>query len=128
MLSVLGERIHDGRFLRLIAGLLEAGYLEEWVYNATLSGTPQGGVISPILSNIYLDRLDKFVETVLLPANNHGERRKPHKPYMALLNAARRLDDQRKHDEAEGLRQQVQRMPSRDPQDAIHLNRGHRLE
>lgn len=118
LLSVLGERIHDGRFLRLIAGLLEAGYLEEWVYNATLSGTPQGGVISPILSNIYLDRLDKFVETVLLPANNHGERRKPHKPYMALLNAARRLDDQRKHDEAEGLRQQAQRMPSRDPQDA----------
>lgn len=118
LLSVLGERIHDGRFLRLIAGLLEAGYLEEWVYNATLSGTPQGGVISPILSNIYLDRLDKFVETVLLPANNHGDRRKPYKPYMALLNAARRLDDQRKHDEAEGLRQQAQRMPSRDPQDA----------
>jgi hypothetical protein len=42
MLSILGEKIHDGRFLRLMKGLFEAGYLEEWTYHATLSGTPQG--------------------------------------------------------------------------------------
>ena len=47
--------------------MLSAGYLEDWVWNATLSGAPQGGVLSPRLSNIYLDRLDKFVEKVLLP-------------------------------------------------------------
>src|SRR5216684_7260219 len=45
LLSILGEKILDGRFLRLMKGLLEAGYLEEWVFNATLSGTPQGGVV-----------------------------------------------------------------------------------
>jgi hypothetical protein len=45
MLSILAEKIHDGRFLRLIDGLLQAGYLEDWHYHQTLSGCPQGGVI-----------------------------------------------------------------------------------
>jgi len=52
MLSILAERIHDGRLLRLISHMLRAGYLEDWRWNATLSGAPQGGVASPILSNI----------------------------------------------------------------------------
>ena len=46
-MGILGERIHDDRFLRLIANLLQAGYLEDWRYGRTLSGTPQGGVVSP---------------------------------------------------------------------------------
>ncbi|WP_019031110.1 reverse transcriptase/maturase family protein [Salinispora arenicola] len=56
MLSTLAEHIHDNRFLRLVRNMLTAGYLEDWVWNATLSGAPQGGVASPILSNIYLHR------------------------------------------------------------------------
>jgi retron-type reverse transcriptase len=60
--------LHDQRFLRLLAQLLQAGYMEEWRCHATLSRGPQSGVVSPILSNIYLDRLDQFVATVLLPA------------------------------------------------------------
>ena len=67
MLSILAEKIHDPRFLRLIKQLLQAGYLEEWRSLPTLSGVPQGGIVSPILSNIYLDKLDKFVETHLIP-------------------------------------------------------------
>src|SRR6266540_7514402 len=47
MLSILAERIHDGRFLRLLGHMLKAGYLEDWRFNATLSGTPQGGVATP---------------------------------------------------------------------------------
>ena len=42
MLSTLGEKIHDNRFLRLVEGMLKAGYLEDWRWNATLSGCPQG--------------------------------------------------------------------------------------
>jgi hypothetical protein len=76
-----------------------------------------GGVLSPILSNIYLDRLDQFVETVLLPAHNHGKRRKPYPPYMALLNAARRKTDAGRTDKAWLLRRQAQHMPARDPND-----------
>ena len=115
LLSILNEKLHDQRFLRLLANLLDAGYLEDWKYHATLSGSPQGGVASPILSNIYLDRLDQFVETVLIPAHNHGKRRKPYPPYMALLNAARRETDVGRTDEARLLRRQAQQMPSRIP-------------
>jgi retron-type reverse transcriptase len=67
LLEILGENIQDNRFLRLVSNLLRAGYLEDWKLNATYSGTPQGGVVSPILANVYLDRLDKFVENVLIP-------------------------------------------------------------
>ena len=74
MLSTLAQRIHDGRFLRLMRNMLEAGYLEDWVWNATLSGVPQGGVVSPTLSNIYLHRLDTFVETVLIPEYTRGRK------------------------------------------------------
>ena len=77
MLSILTENIHDNRFLRLIKQMLQAGYLEDWEWNATLSGCPQGGVVSPVLSNIYLDRLDKFAETVLIPEYTRGALRKP---------------------------------------------------
>ena len=76
MLSTLAEHIHDNRFLRLMRNMLQAGYLEDWVWNATLSGAPQGGVVSPILSNIYLDRLDTFVETVLIPEYTRGGKRR----------------------------------------------------
>ena len=51
LLGILSEQLHDNRFLRLLANLLKAGYLEDWKYHATLSGSPQGGVVSPILSN-----------------------------------------------------------------------------
>ena len=75
LLGILAERIHDGRFLRLIGALLEAGYLENWRFNATLSGVPQGGIVSPVLANVYLDRLDQYIETTLLPRYNYGARR-----------------------------------------------------
>jgi group II intron reverse transcriptase/maturase len=117
MLSILRESIHDNRFLRLISNLLKAGYLEDWRFNATMSGAPQGRVVSPILSNIYLDRLDQFVEQVLLPAHNRGARRKPYPPYMARLNAARNKRIAGDLEEAKALRKQAQQMPSRDPND-----------
>lgn len=62
MVSILSERIKDERFLRLIRKFLKAGYLEDWQYHKTYSGTPQGGIISPILANIYLDKLDRYME------------------------------------------------------------------
>jgi group II intron reverse transcriptase/maturase len=117
LLAILRETFHDGRFIRLIENLLTAGYLEDWKFNATLSGTPQGGVVSPILSNIYLDRLDKFVETVLLPAYNRGSRRRDEPTYKRMLDRARYLGRTGRRDEALPLRRQLQQMPSRDPND-----------
>ena len=115
--SVLAEKIHDNRFLRLIDGLLQAGYLEEWRYHETLSGAPQGGVLSPLLSNIYLDRLDKYVETELLPAHNRGDRRKPYRPYMRIYKTIFGLEKDGQRAQALPLRRQLQRLPSRDPDD-----------
>ena len=62
MVGILAERIKDERFLRLIRKFLRAGYLEDWHYHNTYSGTPQGGIVSPILANIYLDKLDRYME------------------------------------------------------------------
>ena len=86
MLSNLAEKIHDNRFLRLVRNMLTAGYLEDWEWGATLSGAPQGGVRLPILSNIYLHRLDEFVETVLIPEYTRGERRARNPAYLEVQN------------------------------------------
>jgi len=69
LMTILRENIQDNRFLRLIEGALKAGYCEEWTYHPSLSGTPQGGIGSPILSNIYMDRLDRFVQETLMPGH-----------------------------------------------------------
>jgi group II intron reverse transcriptase/maturase len=84
LLTVLEKRIDDRAFLDLIRQFLRAGYLEDWRYNATYSGTPQGGVVSPILANIYLHELDEFM-TDRIAAFDKGKRRKPNKAYRALV-------------------------------------------
>jgi group II intron reverse transcriptase/maturase len=117
MRSMLAEKIHDGRFLRLIDGLLRAGYLEDWRYHETLSGAPQGGNLSPLLSNIYLNRLDRYVETTLLPVYNRGDRRRPYLPYMRLHKAVWKLEKKGLRDGARQMRRELQQLPSRDPND-----------
>ena len=62
LIDVLKERISDDRFIRLIRKFLNAGYVENWKFHNSYSGTPQGGIVSPILANIYLDKLDKFMK------------------------------------------------------------------
>jgi group II intron reverse transcriptase/maturase len=74
LLEIMGERIKDQRFLRLVKHLAKAGYVEEWKWHETYSGTPQGGIINPLLSNIYLDVLDKWVEGELMPLYNRGQK------------------------------------------------------
>ncbi len=117
MIRILSEKIHDNRFLRLIKQMLTAGYLEDWTYNATLSGAPQGGVVSPILSNIYLNELDKYVETVLIPQYTRGTRRRrnsAHNKMNCRITRARRLGDRVT---ARQLRRQLRQLPAGDPQD-----------
>src|ERR1017187_4232959 len=84
ILGILAEKIHDQRFLRLIRNMLKAGYLEDWVYHETLSGSPQGGVVSPILSNIYLHKPGEFVEQELIPQYTRGARRKSNPEYNRI--------------------------------------------
>lgn len=64
LISTLGRKIKDSKFLNIIRQFLKAGYVENWEYNKTYSGTPQGGICSPILANIYLNELDKKFEEI----------------------------------------------------------------
>ena len=117
MMSILAEKIHDNRFLRLLRNMLEAGYLEDWVWNATLSGAPQGGVLSPLLSNIYLHRLDTFVEQVLMPEYNRGTERAKNPEYRKAQKAMIRARDRGDRAEARSLRKRQRSMPSKDIHD-----------
>lgn len=122
LLSILRESFHDEPFIRLISELLKAGYMEEWRFKATLSGTPQGGVVSPILSNIYLDRLDKYVECTLIPANTKGKERRVNPQYDTLSVREQDLRKRGRREEAQELKRQMQAIPSKDTTDS-HFRR-----
>jgi group II intron reverse transcriptase/maturase len=87
LLSILRESIDDERFLQLIHGMLKAGYMEKRDYRDTYSGTPQGGVVSPLLANVYLHKLDEYVEDVMIPAYTWGKVRKRNPEYTAIVHA-----------------------------------------
>jgi group II intron reverse transcriptase/maturase len=118
MLDTLGEKISDNRFRRLVGQMLQAGYLEDWVWNATLSGAPQGGVLSPCLSNIYLDRLDKFAETVLIPGYTRGVRRKGNPEYDRIRRQLYRARDRGDQATVRALRKRQRSLPRWDPSDS----------
>jgi group II intron reverse transcriptase/maturase len=117
LLDTLREDIHDERFIRLIGSLLEAGYMEEWEYGKTLSGCPQGGVISPILSNIYLNKLDTFVEKQLIPVWYRGRGRKNSRVYASMQSRARRYRKQGRREEAKAADRLMRKLPSMDTTD-----------
>ncbi|MCX4487820.1 reverse transcriptase domain-containing protein [Streptomyces anulatus] len=117
VIETLAERIHDGRFLRLVRNMLEAGYMDDWTWGATLSGAPQGGVLSPLLSNIYLHRLDSFVEKVLIPRYTRGRSRARNPAYLEVVNAIARARRRGDRAEVRSLRKQQRNIPSVDPND-----------
>lgn len=120
LLSILREKILDQRFLRLVQTLLQAGYLEDWRYHATLSGTPQGSIVSPVLSNIYLDKLDTYVEQELLPAYTRGDERQKNHVYFALTTRAYKLRKKGRRTEALALTKEAQKLPTIDPHDPAY--------
>ena len=117
LMQILGEKIDDQRFLRLIRSMLQAGYMEDWEYRETLSGCPQGGPVSPVLSNIYLHKLDEFAEKELIPQYTRGKGRKLNLQYRRIwqrLAAARELGDR---DQVRKLTRELRAVPSVDPTD-----------
>jgi len=69
LIGIINAKIKDAKLIQLIWKFLKAGYVEDWKYNRTYSGTPQGGIVSPILANIYLNELDKKVEEMSVEFN-----------------------------------------------------------
>lgn len=109
LMELLANKIEDRCFLKLIRSFLQAGYLEDWVYHRTYSGTPQGGTVSPILANIYLHELDEWLKQKA-QSFNKGATRAPNPEYKQLygryqraLYRSRDLKVEGRLDEAEKL-------------------------
>jgi group II intron reverse transcriptase/maturase len=118
LMALLARNIRDDRFLKLVRQMLSAGYMEDWRYHQTYSGTPQGGVISPLLANIYLHELDMFVEHELIPAFTVGDRRAKRNPAYRKIQwqwEKARVAEDRKG--ARVLDVQRKKLPYYDPQD-----------
>ena len=93
LITSLEKKIDDKRFIKLIKSFLRAGYIEDFVYNITYSGTPQGGIISPILSNIYLHELDIFMDS-LINQFDKGKKRPKNHEYNRISLAIGRIRKQ----------------------------------
>lgn len=103
LVNTLRERIADERFIRLIRKFLNAGYIEDWKFHKTYSGTPQGGLISPILANIYLDKFDKYIKEYA-QSFDRGRERQSSTAYKRLENKRSRLVKKAKSEENESVR------------------------
>lgn len=126
LLGILGERIKDQKFLRLINKTLKAGYLDQnKVPHDCLVGTPQGSIVSPVLSNIILDKFDSFVEDVLMPKYNKGLIRKGNVVYKRLMARSTYFSKQYALKKVESirlkavaLRKEAQLLPATEPSDS----------
>lgn len=117
ILTLLKKSIHDERFLKLIKNLLQAGYVDDWQYQRSYSGVPQGGIVSPIIANIVLNELDKFVETRLIPRYTKGEKRKRNREYDRLWVAKQAAKQRGNINQAQVLTQRLRQIPRMNPQD-----------
>ena len=85
IINILRKRIEDEAFIQLIWKFLKAGYMEQWTYNHTYNGVPQGSGVSPILANIYLNELDKYIEEYTVKFNT-GKTKKVNPKYKTITN------------------------------------------
>jgi len=99
LVNILRKRIADEHFIGLVWKFLKAGYMENWVYHNTYSGTPQGSLISPILANIYLNELDVFMASYA-KAFNRGTKRKVNRAYKKPLDVRRGKEEWLKRNES----------------------------
>ena len=106
LINTLKERINDERFIRLIRKFLNAGYMEDWKFHKTYSGTPQGGIISPILANIYLDKFDKYMNEYT-ESFNKGTRRRRSKEARRFEKKKRSLSLKLEKETDEQVRKQL---------------------
>jgi group II intron reverse transcriptase/maturase len=117
LLQLIAAKIHDNRLMKLLKEMLAAGYIEDWKHHRTYSGTPQGGILSPLLANIYLNELDQFVEQELLPKYNQGTTRRRNLAYGAILRKRAIAKATGNRESYRQLTKQMYRTPSQDAMD-----------
>lgn len=117
LLDILSKDIKDSRFLKLVREMLSSGYMENWTFRRNYSGTQQGGVISPLLSNIYLDKLDEFIEKELIPEYTKGKRRAINLEYNRLAYHREFARKRGNMEKAGKILKEMRKIPSSDTQD-----------
>ena len=117
LIEILQRDILDGRFIELMKRMLEAGYMERWYYHPTFSGTPQGGVISPLLANIYMNEMDNYIEGTLATQYNRGIRRKSDARYANLTAKLCQARKDGNIELADAIIKARKQLPSVDPKD-----------
>lgn len=117
LMNILSKDIKDGRLLNLIRMSLEAGVVEDWKYQRTYSGTPQGGILSPLLANIYLHELDVYIEDELIPQYTKGKQRQPNREYARCNSKIARARQSGNLEQVKDLDQKRRQMPSVDTHD-----------
>ncbi len=117
LIEILQRDISDGRFIELIRRMLKAGYMERWHYHPTFSGTPQGGVVSPLLANIYLNEMDKYVEESIAALYNRGVKRRPDPRYKLLTDKLYQARKEGDIEEIKELSKARMQLPSGKPKD-----------
>lgn len=116
LISILSKKVQDGRLLELIRRFLKAGYFEFEEKHNALSGTPQGGIISPILANIYLHEFDKYMENLAIEYSK-GKQKRVNPDYHSLNTKRWKANKKGDLETAERLLEQMQSLHALDPMD-----------
>ena len=120
LITILSKRITDKRFLHLIGQFLKAGYVEDWRYHQTYSGVPQGGNLSPLLANIYLNELDQIMAKKIVEFNKGADRKRTNEYQQISAKVARAKKKARKTGDwtrYKALRKEMLKTQAKDPQD-----------
>lgn len=120
LLEIIRRDIHDERLISLLNGLLKAGYMKNWKFYNTILGTPQGGIISPLLANIYLNELDRFVEDTLIPTYTRGTERHNSSEYTMMGTAISEAHKRGDMIEFRRLERERRKMPSGEVDDPTY--------
>lgn len=117
LLDLISEKVDDGRVVELIRRFLKAGYMEDCSFKESELGSPQGGVLSPLLANIYLNELDKFVEGLRVEYER-GAKRRTNAEYESLVSKRKRALASKRVEDAEILAKAMRRIPTVDVMDS----------
>jgi len=117
LMQILARDIQDGRLLNLLRMGLKAGYLEDWQYNRTYSGTPQGCILSPLLANIYLHELDEYIEDTLIPQYTRGRKRAYNQEYDRVGERIKVAQKAGNKEQVKQLVSQYRKLPSQNVND-----------
>ncbi len=116
LLDLISKKVDDGRVIELIRRFLKAGYIEDCSFKESELGSPQGGVLSPLLANIYLNELDKFVEG-LKTEYERGSKRRSNPEYEKLNSRRKRAIASGRTEDAEALSKEMKHTPTKDAMD-----------